>query len=674
MENLSGKRNVSLGELCSRSSTLGTTCSNISIIEICVTEIHLYRQGGWTPVEPKENESKSKTVWKCRCCGHQCSEIKVGSGFQQTAMENKETQTINDDESKHFIIEEIFERFLNSYLENTVLKSNVSKPYMLLKDIKYLDKSNIYQNMEKESSFLSLKGKTSYEKVTDLVTFLIKHFQWLKPINFHVYPVQDCSRNLEEFVKRELSSSRSSMSPTGLQSTSELHSMNMEMIRVFTYSNFPLACSVSTLRLAKEGFYYTGEGDTVACFACGHQTHGLELANDPRGIHQQTSPNCPFLNSGQSRNVPFGENETVGNMPVRENNGRTHSPVGRRQEVLQNSTPAPITEDVSSCSHQKNMEQNANSKRKEIKTTHQKARERQKKINNFIKSLDPLGISFDRPKYPSYAVMATRVSSFKDWPSSIMQKPRDLAMAGFIYAGYGDYTRCFFCGGGLRNWEPQDKPWKEHARWFPKCAFLRQNKGDEFVAMVQIEHEEEEELAESAEQSSPHTNSASAIPRTELKNEVLADVFDLSSVQSVLQMGYSHEMVKEAFELLKLTKHVGEISGGDIMDVILSNEENTKALETTPTAGNTRIQTKATVRLQSPAPPNQSDTEYTQSLIEEYRELRNLRVCKICRENDASIAMLPCGHLCCCPDCAPAMRNCPICGQFVKGTVRTWLA
>jgi hypothetical protein len=50
------------------------------------------------------------------------------------------------------------------------------------------------------------------------------------------------------------------------------------------------------------------------------------------------------------------------------------------------------------------------------------------------------------------------------------------------------YTRCFFCGGGLRNWEAGDDPWVEHARWFPKCAYLRQSKGDKFVEAVQEKH------------------------------------------------------------------------------------------------------------------------------------------------------------------------------------------
>lgn len=71
---------------------------------------------------------------------------------------------------------------------------------------------------------------------------------------------------------------------------------------------------------------------------------------------------------------------------------------------------------------------------------------------------DPMGINFDRPKYPSYAILSERVKSFSDWPASMTQKPRDMALAGFFYAGYGDYARCFFCGGGLRNWEAGDDP------------------------------------------------------------------------------------------------------------------------------------------------------------------------------------------------------------------------
>lgn len=44
--------------------------------------------------------------------------------------------------------------------------------------------------------------------------------------------------------------------------------------------------------------------------------------------------------------------------------------------------------------------------------------------------------------------------------------------------------KCFFCDGGLRNWEREDDPWHEHARWFPSCKYVRQVKGDSFVEEV----------------------------------------------------------------------------------------------------------------------------------------------------------------------------------------------
>lgn len=53
-----------------------------------------------------------------------------------------------------------------------------------------------------------------------------------------------------------------------------------------------------------------------------------------------------------------------------------------------------------------------------------------------------------------------------------------------IITGYNDYCRCFFCGGGLRNWDSGDDPWVEHTRWFPKCAFVQQNRGRRFVEII----------------------------------------------------------------------------------------------------------------------------------------------------------------------------------------------
>ena len=61
--------------------------------------------------------------------------------------------------------------------------------------------------------------------------------------------------------------------------------------------------------------------------------------------------------------------------------------------------------------------------------------------------------------------------------------------------GYGDCSRCFYCGGGLRNWELTDNVWVEHARWFPKCAYLKQTKGQPFIdAVKRLNDEPREEV------------------------------------------------------------------------------------------------------------------------------------------------------------------------------------
>lgn len=55
----------------------------------------------------------------------------------------------------------------------------------------------------------------------------------------------------------------------------------------------------------------------------------------------------------------------------------------------------------------------------------------------------------------------------------------------YYCAGLNNDVRCFWCDLVLRNWESGEDPWVEHARWFPRCAFIRQTRGDEFVDMVQ---------------------------------------------------------------------------------------------------------------------------------------------------------------------------------------------
>lgn len=86
--------------------------------------------------------------------------------------------------------------------------------------------------------------------------------------------------------------------------------------------------------------------------------------------------------------------------------------------------------------------------------------------------------------HPDYAQYQARLDSFKEWPASMSQQPSDLAKAGFYYFGIKDMVKCFFCNGGLKNWDHNDDPFQDHVRWFPTCQYIRQLMGHEYIESV----------------------------------------------------------------------------------------------------------------------------------------------------------------------------------------------
>ncbi len=61
-------------------------------------------------------------------------------------------------------------------------------------------------------------------------------------------------------------------------------------------------------------------------------------------------------------------------------------------------------------------------------------------------------------------------------------------------------------------------------------------------------------------------------------------------------------------------------------------------------------------------------------LEQENRRLKEQRTCKICMDREIGVVFLPCGHLICCIQCAPALKDCPLCRQPIHGTVKTYMS
>ncbi|XP_060070293.1 baculoviral IAP repeat-containing protein 7-like [Ylistrum balloti] len=269
-----------------------------------------------------------------------------------------------------------------------------------------------------------------------------------------------------------------------------------------------------------------------------------------------------------------------------------------------------------------------------------------------VQRLSPLGVNFEKPKYPVYAVLTVRISSFSGWSGS--QTPKLMAEAGFVYAGYTDYTRCFFCGGGLKNWEDGDDPWIEHARWFPKCVYLRQNKGVVFIQLVQETLDTEEKVRIHVQD-----NTKFSLEKVALFEK---DIEELPVVQSVVQLGYSPERVKQVVKQLS-AKEIAGIHSTDVLLKLITDKRSTDSYGHGSTISG------------GVASTNTTETEECKKrqLLEENRRLRRNKMCRICEEEDASITFLPCAHLVCCDVCSQAMRRCPVCRVTIQGSIKTWL-
>lgn len=67
------------------------------------------------------------------------------------------------------------------------------------------------------------------------------------------------------------------------------------------------------------------------------------------------------------------------------------------------------------------------------------------------------------------------------------------------------------------------------------------------------------------------------------------------------------------------------------------------------------------------------ETPNIEKLRSENKRLKYLKMCKVCEDKDSNRVCLPCGHLCTCELCCPALKNCPICKKVIRGTVSVFL-
>jgi len=496
--------------------------------------------------------------------------------------------------------------------------------------------------------------------------------------------------------------------PMDLSNIIRLHDeMKSERNRLASFSGW----SVPFIRpadLAKAGFYYVNQRDNCRCAFCDNFVGDWEDGDVPQEEHAKLFPLCGFVRGAPVGNIPIqGEG---GSEPSSSSGSAAEAGAGQDETGIRYvRRPNSIPEKGFPCS---------------------------KSPREFSESLGI--ISHHGPLHPSYATPEARLRTFREWPPALKQQPQELADAGFYYIGLSDQVKCFYCDGGLRNWQPEDDPWVEHARWFEKCVFVRLRKGDEYI--------------KSCIESRPPDSTEEAVgegPREVTEDDIRA-VMSEAIVRQVLSMGIDHSRVKMAIKKQLQSYGSGFDTPEHLINAAFSVQRQQERRENYDTnnpsgalldrsqrrsydevtsrhyedeqpfstdedelpetfaslpsnvnlnrsnAATTSPQISSSIALISaPEPVEPSDdslapteapaaaasSEQTPAepmaegdLETENARLKEQRTCKVCMDGEVGVVFLPCGHLICCVNCAPSLKDCPVCRSNIQGTVRTFMS
>ncbi|NXK47889.1 XIAP ligase, partial [Chauna torquata] len=454
-----------------------------------------------------------------------------------------------------------------------------------------------------------------------------------------------------------------------------------EHYRVGTFVEFPLDCPVSPSVLAGAGFVYTGEGDKVKCFSCHTTIEGWEPGDSAVERHKNLSPNCKFITDStflENNRRPLAQN-----YQHRTENGTSNSALSsalddssdveadyllRTRQVVDMSdmlypkNPAMCSEEARLKSFHnwpsyglltpkelasaglyytgvndqvacfccggklKNWEPSdrawSEHKRHFPKCFFVLGRDVGNVPNESIcAELERSGLNNEQhPRNPSMAEYERRIQTFLTWIYPVNKE--QLAEAGFYSIGNGDHVVCFHCGGGLQEWKENENPWDQHAKWFPGCRFLREEKGLEFINNVHL-------------RDGCRDSTVSVFVINQIR---FYDLLQNRLVQNAIHMGFSLSEIRSIME--KKLQMSGESYKAveDLVADLISAQENRKE-----------------------EPPNESPLEQDLSTEEKLRRLQEEKLCKICMAKNISVVLIPCGHLVACKECAEAVNKCPLC-------------
>lgn len=399
--------------------------------------------------------------------------------------------------------------------------------------------------------------------------------------------------------------------------------------------------------LAQNGLFYLGNLDRTQCYFCGGVLRNWAPTDNVAEQHRTHFSNCRMVTGEPCGNIPMTERARQDADDV-DRERLSELILGDNDPILEPPDPSPEEQ-------------------------------------GRLAALYPL----NSPMNPHMRQYQSRLQSFANWPERIRATKEQIAKAGFFYLGQSDKTKCYYCNGGLQNWDANDEPWTEHAKWFPGCAFVLRQKGTEFVR----------------QQCELHPNLNRPTIRNAVSHDIPPDVPPTENglgqstinIEAVRDMGFPIERIQRAIRRKTERDRRGYTDVQDLIDDLLAEdtsspeeEQNTASMQEaeehgsdirgTPmipvAAGATgqkrngdikNIEAKKS-RTRSPNPAA------TKEMAENLRVMQESDRCRNCMMNAADVVAIPCGHLGACSDCARNMKRCFICKVKVQSQVKVYRA
>ncbi|XP_061176119.1 E3 ubiquitin-protein ligase XIAP-like [Saccostrea echinata] len=489
--------------------------------------------------------------------------------------------------------------------------------------------------------------------------------------------------------------------------------MRFEHHRLSSFANYNSIDTPSVLVMAKAGWYATGNGRETKTFCCMISNSAWKKEDDPFHVHKELYYDCAFIlgtdldhvsiqkenpecqrKNSDANNSNISEISTnVQNMRIvssksnlaeklEESHMGNQSEIEKFSELSSKSTqntsttlsidcpsrPSSASRRGDSFPRDVSIDRNRRAQKSGLNEAASYQNDNDKRKIEFSDSDDgsthifrePIlpPLDFEKPKHIEYSTVGIRASSFSGFPISSRKTPKEFAVGGFYYRGFGDRTTCFHCGISLQGWSVEDDVFVEHVRYNPLCQYMRRLKGDEFIKLVMA---------------ATHNLQLWCIffPAAS-QNSSAKDI-----ASTLKEMGFSQSAISAALGRVATKNDCLTIQG--ILDVIVentdivqrnsannqststANEENGENLNSQESLANTRLSGSTTTGFSTDL-SSASKSDLT---------LKDQFICKICMDERVGVVFTPCGHIVTCSKCSKSLRKCPICRENIRDKVRT---